>query len=222
MSYLYRHALFVSRKQPYIEWANSFEDDGPTMTEELSRGERVVYLVPEGASMPVLADLLDQFWEDIFEAELESWMLNETDWPQTRTREVFDEWFEVELSESVYDLTPDEPLTQEQIDIADLADASARCAACGLEIEPEQGRFVPFKLADRSRFEMFEGRVFPLPTGDDESVLCIVTPENSDEAETGGDLIVRACSSRCEKVLRKIVPKGLRDWLRRVGSSSQS
>src|SRR6202011_3341453 len=101
--------------------------------------------------------------------ELASWSINEEGWPPRRTREMFDQWFDVELNESVYDLTPEEPLTQTEVDLEDLAEASGRCAACGLDVEQGEGRFVGFKLVDRSRFESFQGRVFPLPVNEEEA-----------------------------------------------------
>ena len=218
MSYLYRHALFVSRTKVYLDWANGLNDDGPQLGEELSRQQRNVYLVPESAQEPDLDALLNEFWEDIFTVELGSWSLAEDNWPPSRTRELFNQWFDVELNASVYDLTPEEPLTQTQVDLEDLSDASGRCAACGLDVEQGEGRFVGFKLANRSRFELFQGRVLPLQVNDDESVLCIVTHEGSDEARSGDDLLVRVCSSGCEKVIRKLVPPALRSWSRRLES----
>ena len=70
MSYLYRHALFVSRTKVYLDWANGLNDDGPQLGEELSRQQRNVYLVPESAQEPDLNALLNEFWEDIFAVEL--------------------------------------------------------------------------------------------------------------------------------------------------------
>jgi hypothetical protein len=34
MTFLYRFALTVTRRQPYIDWANSVDDDGPELTED--------------------------------------------------------------------------------------------------------------------------------------------------------------------------------------------
>ncbi len=216
MSFLYRHALFVSRKRPYLDWANQPDDGEIKLTDELSRQKRTVYLVPETMEEPDLEALLDEFWEEIFAAELGAWVIDEARWPQPRTRQIFEEWFDVELNDAVYDLTPEEPLTQTQVDLQDLAEASAQCAACGLEVEDTEGRWVGFKVADRARLDVFKGRVLPLPMSDEEEVaLCIVTPDNSEEARAGEDVLVRVCSSRCEKAARKMVPKALRDWSRR-------
>ena len=40
MSFLYRSAVTITRKQPYLDWANSLDDGGPAQTEELSQRDR--------------------------------------------------------------------------------------------------------------------------------------------------------------------------------------
>jgi hypothetical protein len=210
MSFLYRHALFVSRNQPYLDWANSLQEEGaPDLTEEISRGGRTVYLVPEVEGEPELGPLVDEFWEQIFETELSAWIMNEERWPKPLSRDLFDAWFDVELNAAVYDLTPDEPLTQAQVDTEDLADAIAHCAWCGIEVDESAGRFAEFRLADRSRFAWFEGRVLPLTCGETE-IPAMVTYPDSEPARAGADVLVRVCSSRCERIVRKLVPKALR------------
>jgi len=216
VSFLYRHSLFVSRKQAYLDWANSVDDAGPALTEELSRGGRTVYLVPEVDGEPGVEELVAVFWERIFEQELGAWIDDEARWPKPLTRELFQQWFEVELNASVYDLTPGEPLTQADMDAADLEEADGFCASCGLELEEHEGRFAEFVLADRRRFEVFEGRVLRLSCDDDVVIPAIVTSADSEPARAGADLLVRVCSSRCEKIVRKLVPKALRRLSRQI------
>lgn len=218
MTFLYRHALFVSRRQPYLDWANSIDDSGATLDAALSRKERTVYLTPEADGEPELQELLEESWEEIFEEELAAWHEAEERWPQARTREMFDEWFDVELCASVLDLAPEEPLTQEQVDSLDLADAVNSCAACGIDVEEGHGRFVGFKVADRSRIAFRQGRVLHLPVDDEQVIPCIVTVDDSAAAREGDDLVVRVCSSGCEKAVRKVVPKALKRLFRRPES----
>ncbi len=209
MSFLYRVGLAIRRKQPYIDWANGIEDGGPELPQELAR-ERTVYLVPETDQEPDLAVLLEDFWQDIFEEELASWMQAEESWPAPLTRELFDAWFDVELLDSLFDLVPDEPLTQADIDALDLQDAVNRCAWCEAAVEEGAGRFVGFKLADRSRFAGREGLAVPVLVEQDRAVLGIMTAAGSQSARDGDDLVFRACTSRCERALRSAVPKALR------------
>ncbi|MBL8696642.1 MAG: hypothetical protein JNJ88_21295 [Planctomycetes bacterium] len=49
---------------------------------------------------------LAESWKRIFESELYAWHTDDNAWPRTRTRELFDEWFEVTLASTVEDLSP--------------------------------------------------------------------------------------------------------------------
>ena len=216
MSFLYRAAMTITRKQSYIDWANSFDDDGPELTTELADDRRIVYLVPETDEEPDLKRLLDELWRQIFEEELSGWMQQEEDWPAPLTREMFDAWFDVELTGEVFDLTPEEPLTQADVEAADLAYAVQCCAWCDLEVDEGAGRFVSFALTDRSRVAHREGLVLPLVVDDERVVIGILSHADSDRARAGEDLLFRACTSRCEKAIRKVVPKALRKALQAV------
>ena len=210
MSFLYRFALTITRQQPYLDWANSFDDGGPELSEELARERRTIYLVPESTSEPDLERLLDEFWEDIFEAELALWMEDEGTWPTERTREMFDAWFESEATSAVCDLTPEEPLTQAEIDADDLMFAMSHCAWCELEVDEHTARFAAFKLPDRSRFAGRAGLPLPFGVDKEQIVTGIMTPDNSEAALAGEDVVFMICSSRCEKAVRKAVPRALR------------
>jgi hypothetical protein len=214
MSFLYRTAITITRRQPYIDWANGVDDDAPELTEEIANGRRTVYLVAAADDGSDVAEVLDECWEQIFEEELAMWDEEEDGWPAPRTRELFDAWFGAELTESVIDLDPDEPLTQTDVEVADLAQAFHSCAWCGLELEKADGHYTGFPLADRGRFADREGLVLPVPIDDkDDPLVGIVTPRDSDDARAGDDLIFRVCGKRCEKVIRKLAPKGLRKML---------
>ena len=125
MSFLYRVALRITRLQSYNDWATNLDDDGADLRTHLEEHRRTVYLGPE-ADKPSLEGLLEEFWEEIFELELAAWMEDSSSWPAPRTREMFNEWFEVELTDTVVDLVPEEPLTQQQLDAAEVGHALAR------------------------------------------------------------------------------------------------
>ena len=210
MSFLYRSALIITRKHAYVEWANGLEDGGPRLTAELVADRRTVYLIPEFDTTPSLSVVLDECWEQVFEEELAMWVDDEDSWPKPRTRQLFDSWFDAALTLSVVDLAPDEPLTQSDIDVADLHDAMMHCAWCEIEVEPEAGRLIGLTLPDRDRFAHRQGLVLPVLIRNDRIVTGIMTLETSQEAANGEDLIFRACPSRCEKLIRKTVPKALK------------
>jgi hypothetical protein len=210
MSFLYRFAITITHKQPYVDWANSFNDGGPELTVGFADDQRTIYLVPESDQRPSAAELLDEFWEDIFEEEVAAWMQQEEDWPTPRTREMFDNWFAAEVSDHVFDLTPDEPLTHAEVEALGVEVALRRCAWCDLDIDEGAGRFVGFKLPDRDRFAHREGLTLPLAIDDEQVVVGILSPADSDLSRAADDVVFRACTSRCEKALRKAVPKALR------------
>jgi hypothetical protein len=177
---------------------------------------RTVYLVPEPDAEPNLPALLDEFWLQIFEEELGAWMTAEDTWPTPLAREMFDAWFHVEMLDALFDLTPEEPLTQTDVEVLDLEDALQRCAWCDLTIDQGAGRVVGFKLADRTRFAHREGLVVPLAVDDERTVVGIMTRRDSPEAADGDDLLFRACTGRCEKAIRSVVPKALRSLAKRM------
>jgi hypothetical protein len=209
MSFLYRFAITMTRKQPYIDWANSL-GDGPPLAAEVARDGRTIYLVPESTDEPDRAALLDEFWERIFEQELSAWVIDNGSWPQPLTREMFDSWFDADVTSAVYDLTPDEPLTEADVEMLELDDALHRCAWCDAELGDDDGRFVAFMLADRTRLAHRAGLVVPIRLDEERIVIGVMSLADSDQARDGEDLAFRACSSRCEKALRKAVPRALR------------
>lgn len=208
MSFLYRSAITITRTQRYIDWANSIDDGGPALTEELATDRRTIYLV--GDARPELRALLDQHWEDIFEEELAMWMDAEDTWPTPRTREMFDAWFDAELTDTVIDLVPEQPLTQIDVESADLDEALHFCAWCDLEIDEGQGRFVGFTLEHRDQFAHRFGLTLPLNIGRERMILGVVKPDDPRLPAEADDLVFRVCTSRCEKALRKVVPGALK------------
>ena len=99
-----RWAILVKARQPYVDWANSLDDDGPTTTLEEARSNSTMYLVHEheGASLHELID--EWYWEALFDLELVSWMRDTSTWPDNRSADMFYEWFEVELVTEVVNL----------------------------------------------------------------------------------------------------------------------
>ena len=190
MAFLYRSAVTVSRKQPYLDWANGFDDDGPELTGELAGSRRTVYLVGESDHRLDLHALLDDHWEDIFEEELSMWMEEEDDWPAPRTREMFDAWFDAEITDTVIDLVPDEPLTQTDVELAD----SRRSVATLRVVRPgdreERGPLRRLQAGGWDRFADRAGLTVPLRIDDECILLGAMTPDTSQEAQDGEDLVV--------------------------------
>ncbi len=210
MPFLFRTPVLISRKQPHIDWANGLGDGGPELTADLAE-TRNIYLGPQSPFVQTLEWALDQIWEDIFEEELYGWSTDEQRWPANRTREMFGAWFTAELCGSIIDLAPDEPLTEEDVELEELDVALNTCAVCGAELPAGSGRMIPFRLSHRDRLEHREGRVVALLVARNRIFAGVVTPKDSTPAQENVDVMFRACSRRCEKQVLKLVPRALRD-----------
>ena len=105
-----RSAVLVRPREPFLEWAEKHGDGMSYPTE----GERSVYLLPNFGNDIESEDLLRQYGDLIFEAELEGWITDETTWPRERSYERFLEWFDVEHHSVVEDLVAGEPLVDDE------------------------------------------------------------------------------------------------------------
>lgn len=99
--------LIIRRKQPYIDWANSFEDDGPKY--DGAETGPSAYLIPYFESIDNVKGFVAANFGAIFEEELASWMEVPETWPDF-TLDNFGNWFSVEYIDMVYDLTEPEAL----------------------------------------------------------------------------------------------------------------
>lgn len=97
-----RYLALVRCRQPYVDWTKTL----PNSDVIASLGEEPrAYLLAENPRDDL--DLaLAESWKRIFESELYAWHTDENAWPRARTRELFDEWFEVTLASTVEDLSP--------------------------------------------------------------------------------------------------------------------
>ena len=107
-----RAALVVKPRKPYLDWAASLDVEVPKHAE--GRAERVsIYLVAEDPKGREETAPIRDYYEDIFEAELDAWWTNEEQWPEPRTLKLFLEWFEV-VGESVVTDLESGPIIMEE------------------------------------------------------------------------------------------------------------
>lgn len=100
MKTINRTVLLITPKQPYIDWANSFEDAGPTLSADELYHSAV--LIPDKYDEYNYEDWLQRHYKEIFLMELEAWMLVPESYPQM-THKTFKKWFEVRVAETVID-----------------------------------------------------------------------------------------------------------------------
>jgi hypothetical protein len=130
MDWLNRVALVVTPKRRFFDWVNGLPDAGAPLTTEHAAAHRMVYLAVAVDPTPVLNEVIEVYWEDIFEEALEQWILDDSFWPANRTQHVFRDWFHVDIIDGIVDMDPAEPLTIREL-------ARTRCAYCDAELGPD-------------------------------------------------------------------------------------
>ncbi|MFB9057713.1 hypothetical protein ACFFU9_13275 [Mariniflexile ostreae] len=99
-NYIDRNAIVLKAKQPFFNWLNGlYPNEAQHSYLDFSTN---VYLV--GDEEDDLEKWLKKKFDKLFIKELNQWHTNKKDWPQKRTFKMFKEWFEVNLSDMVYDL----------------------------------------------------------------------------------------------------------------------
>lgn len=96
-NYINRHAIIIKPLQPFIEWVRDLYPD-----KEHNITETNIYLVNE--DIGDLENWLRKKFDKFFMLELEDWHLNKKEWPQRRNYKMFKLWFQVDVSEMIYDL----------------------------------------------------------------------------------------------------------------------
>ena len=99
-----RNSFLVKPRKPYVDWINAQPDqDTPVSLAEIHR-DCTVFLIPEMFNEEDAREYIQVFKLEIFAFELDSWYRDPAIWPQKRTPEMFDDWFELEYNSMIVDL----------------------------------------------------------------------------------------------------------------------
>ncbi|MGH9257134.1 MAG: hypothetical protein ACRD3C_21450 [Vicinamibacterales bacterium] len=177
MELLNRAALIVTPRRRFLEWVNRLPDCGKPLTIEDAPSLRTVYLAATGDEVPPLADLIEIYWEEIFEESLDDWTHDESLWPVNRTSHVFRDWFQVDCIDGVVDADPDEPVTIHEL-------ARTRCTVCEADLTAEAIAIVA--CADTRVRRMTVQELDALETG--------ATPEDDPARPL---MVFRCCREQC-------------------------
>ena len=113
-----RSSVILKYKEPAIKWINDSDpyNDDPGITQNSVNSDRTVYLVrEEDADGPdSVRDWITLNFGVLFESELEGWYTDESLWPQDRTMELFNKWFQIECHSVILD-TVGTPIEDEEI-----------------------------------------------------------------------------------------------------------
>jgi hypothetical protein len=106
MDELNRMAALVRPKKPFLNWVISTPelDVSDSMTLDQLREDCTILLVPDLYSPEDVQAWLHSRKPEIFELELEGWTDDEGLWPQDRSAEIFDQWFDLEIHSFVFDM----------------------------------------------------------------------------------------------------------------------
>ena len=110
-----RSIAIVTPKKPMLEWSRRVaEDPGAISADGIS--EPGLYLLPDYNSENDKQSIIELFYDQIFTNELSWQNADESLWPGQRNRSLFDDWFEISLSNTILDLV-DQPLdAEDQLD----------------------------------------------------------------------------------------------------------
>lgn len=104
-----RVAIVVRPKPAFFDWAAGLEGgvgESPTSWCSVYLAEAVEDDEPE--------DTLQRHFKGGFEEQLESCYTRKADWPSPRTFAMFQDWFDSEIGDLVFDLSDDKPIEHEE------------------------------------------------------------------------------------------------------------
>ncbi len=105
MRLLNRTAITIRPRQPYLDWANSFTDGGPTLQVARARTYGTAFLLPEAEFESEIEAWIEENSTWLFDFQLSAWSEDESRWPADRGAKAFGEWFELEIHDAVVDLS---------------------------------------------------------------------------------------------------------------------
>jgi hypothetical protein len=91
-----------------VKWVKSLPDPAD-LSKDIINKDNTAYLFPELSHGFEEEELLAQFYDLIFEEQLNGWWTEKNDWPEIRDLETFKKWFNIEFHSVVRDLV-DAPL----------------------------------------------------------------------------------------------------------------
>ena len=102
MKTINRMVVTLIPRQPYIDWANGFDDGGPEMDTEPVCATSV--LIPNRFDEFNYEEYLKKHFKELFETELEACSTDPGSWPKKRDYKTFSKWFRVVPSDAVLEM----------------------------------------------------------------------------------------------------------------------
>ncbi|ULJ61018.1 hypothetical protein [Wielerella bovis] len=108
MFFVDRSAVVLKPTQVFLDWLNSTDDDMPDLTLAQLRSNCSVFLLPAFDEPEQAVAYFDERYEEIFVAELASWVGDASQYPKDLSLENFWQFFELEVHDMVLDLVDEE------------------------------------------------------------------------------------------------------------------
>lgn len=111
MFYVVERSIVVLKpRQPFLEWINTkLAISNETLLDLASiRIDCNSYLIPEVNEIEDGVAYVDEIYEALFQMELASWSEDQSLWPEELSLKMFWEWFDVEISPTLIDLTEED------------------------------------------------------------------------------------------------------------------
>lgn len=113
-----RSVVLIVPKEPFWLWIRSLdEEELGQITLEHLQADPNAYLVDACDDIEDAWNQVEENMEEIFTAELADWSEDKNDWPDLHI-DIFFEWFDVELSSIVTDLSQDKLEREEFVPFA--------------------------------------------------------------------------------------------------------
>jgi hypothetical protein len=93
-----RTAITIVPRQPYIDWANSFDD-----AETYDTPHATTILIPDKYDEFNYETYVKKIINQVFDEQLDSWTANPDEWPKKRDYKMFKKWFDVLCSDMIWD-----------------------------------------------------------------------------------------------------------------------
>ena len=104
MKRINRWVVVVRPRSPFYDWANSLQDDQPRLTPAEFIGDATVLLIPDQRDRDSADGFMTARFERVFEHFLNLRVDDPLVWPQGRSLEMFNAWFEVEIHQNAMDV----------------------------------------------------------------------------------------------------------------------
>ncbi len=113
-----RSIVVIKPKQPFLDWINNNLAISNETLLDLSniRIDCNSYLIPEINEIEDGVAYVDEVYEALFQLELASWSEDQSLWPQELSLKMFWEWFDIEISPTLIDLTEDDDSSNNEDD----------------------------------------------------------------------------------------------------------